>query len=427
MNRVLVIAYFFPPVNSMGSHHVLRLVQHLQDYGWQPVVLTGATMGWRERDERLLAKVPATVEVHRARGLDLTEIWVRYSGSRRSASGGSRPAPLKTQGLTTWLNRWVMIPDKYFPWIRPATALGEQLLEDAKINAIFSTSDPLSDHLVGQRLARRSGLPWVAEFRDLWLGSPYFARNQPTAVHRALHARLERRIVKGASAIVTLSRGIEDYFATIYPFRRSQLIHNCYDPADYPLDGRKPSKFTVVYAGALYSSRSPETFLTGFAKFIRQNRLTSADVEFVWLGLSPDLDVAAMVGRLGLTEFVEQRGQVGHAAVLQAMCSATVLLTIQSPVDNVHVPGKLFEYIGARRPILALAYPGEVASIVHDNKLGWVAAPEVDSVAARLGEAYQAWKTKGHDGLAITAANRFSVQEIVRQLAGVLDSVRATR
>jgi len=431
MKRVLIVSYFFPPASNMGSHRILRFVRHLREFGWEPIVLAGKFARWTPADDGLLERVPSDVEVHRIESVDLAELWQKWCSGSRGTAGSSPAAPAsgapsKTHAITTFLNRWVMIPDKYFPWIRPAARAGAELVRDKQVAAIYSTSDPNSDHLVALRVARRTGAPFVAEFRDLWMGSPYFARAHPTPLHRALHARLERRVVAGASAIVALSAGIRRYFSSAYPGCAPRVIYNCFDPAEYPPAANETTgKFRVLYAGALYSSRSPEPFFAGFSQFVKQHGLSPAAAEFVIVGGSADLDLAAMAGRHGMTDYLRLVGRVSHAESLRRMQSATALLTVQSPDDNVHVPGKLFEYIGAGRPILAMSRPCEAANMIQEHDLGWVAEPDGTAVAATLAAVYAAWKKNGHDGLATQAAGRFSVHESTRQLAEQLEAVCA--
>ena len=421
MKRVLIIAYFFPPASNMGSHRILRFVRHLREHGWEPVVLTGQFPGCPQVDERLLERVPADVEVHRVSSVDLADVWHRLTGRKKSGKvQGRETTPVASQGLTTFLNRWVMVPDKYFPWIGPAARAGRRLLAERRFDAIYSTLDPASAHLVARRIARATGVPWVAEFRDLWLGSPYFSRAQPTALHRAIHAQMERQVVREARLIVALSRGIHEYFTYTYPTRNCRLVYNSFDPGEYgPLPAPSPG-FTVVYAGALYSSRSPAPFLAGWAEFVRQRQLGPAEAHFEIVGGSTDLDLAALARQQQIESHVRLVGRVPHAEALRRMQASTVLLAIQSPDDVVHVPGKLFEYIGARRPILLVSRPCEVAELIAQEQLGWVAAPEPAAVAARLSEVYDQWLAHGHAGLMVNAADRFSIAATTRQLAELL-------
>src|SRR5438067_915683 len=162
MKRVLIISYFFPPTSNMGSHRMLRFVRHLRECEWEPVVLTGKLPGWAHVDDTLLDRLPKDLEVHRVGNIDLTTTWRKLFASTPSAT----PSASQTHGLTTFINRWLMIPDKYFPWISPAARYARGL----KFDAIYSTSDPLSDHLVALRLSRQGSVPWIAEFRDLWIG-----------------------------------------------------------------------------------------------------------------------------------------------------------------------------------------------------------------------------------------------------------------
>ena len=396
MKRVLIVSYPFLPASNMGSHRITRFVRHLREFGWEPVLLTAPD-----------AQAIDDIEIHRVKSVDLTTLWRRLKGTTEGGGSG--------QAVTTSLNRWVMIPDKYFPWIAPAKRVGSRI---RNIDVIYSTSDPLSDHLVARHVSKRLGVSFVAEFRDLLLGSPYFARSHPTPFHRALQARLERLVVRDAAAIVGLSRGIGQYFERTYG-KPTDLIYNCFDPGEYGPTPPLAEMFTVVYAGALYSSRSPEPFLGGFAQFVKQQ----PTARFVIVGNSSDLDLPAMVARHGLEKNVELPGRVPHAEALRRMQSATVLLAVQSPDDSIHVPGKLFEYMGARRPILAMSRPCEVAEMITQNELGWVAEPEANAVAARLAEAYQAW---GANALPTPKAERFTVRETTRQLAAVLDKVLDT-
>src|SRR5579862_4725574 len=427
MKKVLVIAYSFPPITNMGSHRILRFVRHLREFGWEPVVLTGKLTSGAHCDEKLLAKLPPDLNVNRIDSTDLTETWAKLMGRQRASVGtatAKQSTPVKTQGLTTFLNRWVMIPDKSFPWIRPAAAAGVKLIRDLKIDAIYSTSDPLTDHLVARRLAHQTRVPWVAEFRDLWMGSPYLARAQPTPIHRAIHTHLERSVVGGAKTIICLSRGIQQYFTKTYPGCQTRAIYNCFDPDEYPPPAVPVAdKFTVLYTGALYSSRSPVPFFEGWARFLKQCQVPAGAAEFTILGGSSDLDLAGLAKQHGVEDSVKLVGRVAHVEALRQMQSATALLAIQSPEDDIHLPGKLFEYAGARRPIFALSRPCETAEIITENNLGWVVEPDAAAVAAKLMEVHGLWKARGHAGLATQSADRFSIGEAGRKLTGLLEEI----
>ncbi len=427
MKKVLVIAYSFPPVTNMGSHRILRFVRHLREFGWEPVVLTGKLTSGPHCDQKLLAKLPSDLSVNRIESTDLTEAWAKLTKRQRSSvatAPTNQSTPVKTQGLTTFLNRWVMIPDKSFPWIRPASVAGEKLIRDQNIQAIYSTSDPLTDHLVARRLSQRTGVPWVAEFRDLWMGSPYLARAQPTPIHRAIHARMERNVVADAKTIICLSRGIQRYFSETYPGCETRPIYNCFDPGEYPAaSAPDPDRFTVLYAGALYSSRSPVPFFEGWARFLKQCEIHPGAAEFTILGGSSDLDLAGLARHHGVEKSVQLIGRVAHVEALRRMQSATALLAIQSPEDDIHLPGKLFEYAGARRPILAISRPCETAEIITGNGLGWVVEPDAAAVAAKLVEVYGLWRETGHAGLGTQSADRFSIGEAARQLKDLFEEV----
>ena len=420
MKRVLVIAYQFPPVAGMGSHRILRLVRHLHEVGWEPVVMTGQVATGVPVDPQLLDSLPANVEVHRVPSLDLTAMWAAMKKS--NAGLPSEPPSLKSQGFTTFLNRWMMVPDKVFPWIRPAVRAGERLVRDKQIHAIYSTSDPYSDHLVALRLARRHAFPWIAEFRDLWLGGPYFARSQPTSLHRAIHGYFERRVVTHASSVVCVTRGVQRYFDAAYPESRTRLLYNSFDSAEYGTAEPEPDPvFTILYAGAFYSTRSPAPFFAGWARFLAQHRLTPGAARIIVIGGSSDLDLGAMASRFGIAQTVQLVGRVPHAEALRRMRNATALLAVQAPEDDISVPGKLFEYIGARRPLLFVGRPCEPTEMIVRHRLGWVARPDAESVAEALSAIYSAWRTRGHAGIGLPPMPQFSARSAAAQLARLLE------
>ena len=215
------------------------------------------------------------------------------------------------------------------------------------------------------------------------------------------------------SAVIGLSRGISRYFEEKYR-KPVHTIYNCFDPAEYPAATEKPVGLTILYTGALYSSRSPEPFLAGFAKFASRH----PEARFEIAGGSSDLNLPEMVARHGLTGKVALLGRLPHGEVLQKMQTAGALLAIQSPEDDVHVPGKIFEYMGARRPIFAVSRPCETAELAA--QAGIVAAPEAGEIDAKLEELFRR-------GSAATMPEKFSVHEATRQLAAVLDEIAGKR
>ena len=191
--RVLFIGYFYLDAN-LGGVRVRRISRLLPRHGWEPVVLTHQ----RDTSSVAVAAMPG-VRVEEVAAPDLVSLYRKLKNVGRSQPAvvtSGRPEPkAQSIGLTSEINRWLMIPDKQMPWRRAAIRRGRELLAREKFSAIFASLEPRTSLLVAAQLSKESGVPCVFEYRDLWVGNPYYHINQPTAFHRWLHRRLERKAV----------------------------------------------------------------------------------------------------------------------------------------------------------------------------------------------------------------------------------------
>ena len=329
--------------------------------------------------------------------------------------------------FTSKINRWLMIPDKQRPWLKPAIQRGRELLQQEKHDVIFATLDPRTALIAASRLSRQASVPAVLEYRDLWIGNPYYHLTQPTALHRAWHARLERGAIRQAARVTAVCEGIQDYLNEAYAgLLRAPvaLNYNFFDPDEYPPPSPRPGHepFVVSHTGNMYASRTPHQFFEGMQEFIRRLRLTPAQFRFRWAGgLSGINGLDEVLDRTGVRPFIDFLGQVPHRAALQLLVDSDVSLLLQAPDDTIHIPGKLFEAMGARVPILALANPCETARLLERCRAGLVSVYSTESVADTLGEFHRRWQRQERWVFDETAASQFSADTAVGQLARLFD------
>ena len=420
MKRVLIVAAFFPPITGGGVYRTIGFARHLPALGFEPVVLTGPNAGAEGADPGLSATV-AALEVVRAG--HASPISAARSRSTRSA-------------WVTALARaasWVAVPDSYAGWRRDAVRAGLERIARSDIAAIYSTSPPDTDHLVALDLHRASGLPWVADFRDPWIGLGY--RNPPTPWHRAKHTRLLQDVLRQATRIVAATEGTGRWLAGVEPSieARSSVISNGFEDEEWrAVSPHRFDRFTLLHAGRLSDDRTFEPFARGLEAFLSRDPGRRAAVQCLLLG-PHDAAQARVATRPALAGVVRFEGNRPHAETLAMEAGADVLLLVKSRSARYRdlVPGKLYEYIGAGRPVLAIAPEGPAADLVRRLGLGWVADPErPEQIAAALEEAWARRASPasggaggGATGIAPTDRESFTRRRLTERLARTLSEI----
>jgi glycosyltransferase involved in cell wall biosynthesis len=390
VRHVLVVAHFFPPMGGGGVQRVTKFVKYLDGCGWRSTVIAGQPDDYWMRDDSLVADVPASARVVRtaaATGLGLLR------RLRPGGSGSPARASRRSSGAFAALRRagsWFLLPDTYIGWRPFALRAARDELARDPADVILSSGPPETNHVVALQLHRDTGVPWLVDFRDPWF--QLHLHPAPTAWHRARHARMERAVLEGAAAATATTTWLRDLLRQRAPdgLTRLHVIRNGFDAEDFgPTPPPRPptSPLRLVHTGMLTLTRSAEGLLAAISKLHarRPETIGAFDVELVGARESRN-DLAA--ARPELHGCVRLRDYVPHREAIALMQGADVLVLIKhvEPRFRGLVPGKLYEYMGAGRPILALVPDSEAADLV--GTLGWgeVAPPDdPDAIAAALG------------------------------------------
>ena len=423
MRRLLVLCYFYPPLGGGGVHRVLGFTRHLPRHGWECTVVCADAGDYWVSDESLLAGVPRATEVIRVRGGSALSAWL---GLTRAASG--RRSTRAFSGLRK-LSDWWLIPDSYVGWSRRARAAAERRARRGGFDAMLSSSPPDSVHLAALAVHRRIGLPWVADFRDPWVGLHF--RMPPSAWHRARHAALERAVLEGADVVLTASRTHMDGIAARGAERPRRVVHlpNGFEPeaapsASAPAASGGRERFDLLFTGTLAQMPDAEVLLEAlhdwFARHPEARRRVRA--RFAGPYETGYEDRAIALGLKGIVEFLGPRP---HAESLALQRGAGVLLLWKPRNYPTMVPGKLYEYLDSGRPVLAVLPPGDEAGALVERAGGEVVAPgDRAALAARLERRYSAWKA-GEAGPSARPAwlAEHTRERLAARLAGVLDEL----
>lgn len=385
MRKVLIIAYYFPPSGGPGVQRVLKFVQYLRDFAWEPVVLTVRDGTFPARDESLLAKIPDGVDVYRTDLFEPYDLYRRFTG--RTKSDGVDVNTLKsadagrslTESISEVIRATLFIPDARIGWKRYAVKEGMRIIREEGIDAIYSSSPPYTCSLIARDLKRRSGLPWIAGFRDPWTGflttpDRWFA---PAAIDR----RLERSVFTEADAVDVAWTGIMEDARRKYPELPETKFHhlpNGFDSADFPevdRSERTDDRFTVTYTGSMYGVRTPREFLDAVAALIESEEIPTDRIRLRFIGRFGD-EVHDMFRTFPHPGIIDVEGYMPHAdSIRQLFLSDALLLVVDTTGDSAHiVPGKVYEYIGTGRPVLAIApEEGAIAELIEETGAGFVA------------------------------------------------------
>ena len=373
--KVLILAYYFPPLGMGGVQRITKFVKYIPLFGWKPYVLTVKEVEYLAKDPSLLKDALSQAEIIRTGSFDPLRVWFILKNIFKKRK--DKDKPIKAHLIRTFRRlSWLFFPDNKVGWIPLALMKGLSLCRREKIDLIFSSSPPPSLHLTGYLLKVLTGIPWIADFRDPWSG--YKLESFPTPLHLFLKKRMERLIVNNADRVSTANPAITKELETRYPHsRKICLIDQGYDEEDFGTSQSFSSEvFTIGYLGTLGPDCDPEPFFAALGELINQKMIPKEKVKFVHVGLPVGIDLEDLVEKYKLKEVVQQKGYLSHGEALSQMGKVSLLLLVTTDHPGVF-PAKIFEYLRLKKPILGLVPPkSEIAKFLTEMNVGEVVSLE---------------------------------------------------
>ncbi|MEW6077777.1 MAG: glycosyltransferase [Thermodesulfobacteriota bacterium] len=410
---ILMIAYLFPPLGGSGAIRPLKLAKYLPDYGWIPVVHTVKNPDWYyARDPDLIRELPEDVVITRSHMFKSS--WI-YSALN----------PLRSRVMDRFIRRFLLHPDSQVGWLPLACLTALKLVKRYPIKAIYSTSGPLTNHLIAQFVKSRTGLPWVAEFRDEWLEDP--ALNLPTRHHYRMHYHLEQGIVRKADRVVVMAPAFGDFLAKhVTDTEKFLWLPAGYDAAEFvmPQPSKQSTVFRLVFTGLFYNSFRPNSLLAAVNRLISQGDIPREKIRICFVGANTiaDLDVP---DDYRVCEFT---GFLSRVKALEQLARADMaLLLLSRERGSGVIPSKLFDYLAAGRPILALVPPeGAAAGLIRDTRAGEVVDfNDQAGIQSAVSRYFHQWLK---DGRVLTETDpevvqQYTLKSLVKTLADHLDQL----
>jgi glycosyltransferase involved in cell wall biosynthesis len=423
--KVLIVAYYFPPMGLSGVQRTVKFAKFLPKYGWKPTVLTIEPAGYYAFDETLLKEMEdAGVRIVRTRSYDVNRLFKRRGVVKMPSE--------RVRKILQFFGDFLLIPDTKIGWKSKAIKAGMQLLSQERFDLIFATAPPQTDFLVGAALKKKSGIPLVVDYRDAWLDYPF--KYFPTPAHRLLHRHLEKKVLKAADRVIVTHRRVKESILRRHRFvgyNEVIIISQGYDTDDYPSPAdehrARPLRMKIAHAGTFYADRNPSVFLRALAHVLQANPKMRGRVEVDFIGNIREED-RQTVKRLDLQPVVNFVGYLPHKECVKVLAESEVLWFV---IDNDYqTPGKLYEYFGARKPIIASVVEGYTKQLIDESKAA-ISVPlkNVAAHEAALLEQFKRYEQKKLQHVSEAFALRFNrltlTSELAKQFESLMDYDRA--
>lgn len=375
MKRVLVITYYWPPVGGSGVQRWVKFAKYLPSEGWQPVIYTPSNPDMGSVDESLLSDIPAEAEIIKMPIFEPYGIYRKLTGSKgqikiESNSGGDGKKSLLKR-ISLWIRSNFFMPDPRCLWIGPSIRFLKKYLKEHPVDIIVSTGPPQSMHLIARGVSLATGIPWIADFRDPWTRIFYFKHLKLSRWARRKHFELEQKVLDDATAVVAVSPLVQADFAAMTS-TPVHLVTNGYDESDYTDEVAQDEYFNIVHTGLLTAEGNPVELWKALGERCRSDAEFASSFKLTLAGKT-DAAVLDSIRQAGLTEYMIDLGYIDHnKAVLQQRKASVLILPIrEEPETKAILPGKLFEYLAARRPIVGVGTgEGAMATVLKETGAG---------------------------------------------------------
>jgi len=435
MKNLLIIAYYFPPSGGPGVQRVLKHIQYLPEFGWKPIVLTVSNGQFPARDESLLEKIPSDVPVYRSHIYEPYDLYRKLTGKKPGTAIDVNVIKKEGQELTfkekiaELIRATFFIPDARIGWRLSAAKMIKQIQRKHKIDAIYSSSPPYTCSLIARNFKRRSGLPWVAGFRDPWRG--FISVPKRWFIPEIIDLMMEKSVFTEANAIECAWEGIIKDALGKYPRLNKNKFHhvpNGFDSADFPnVEKKRNEKFTVTYTGSMYGRRNPASFFEAIEKLIKENKINPDNLKLRFIGRFGN-EVHEMFNNASFKNSIEIIDYIPHEKSIEYLMLSDALLLVvdESKESNEIVPGKVYEYIGVKRPVITIApHDGAIAKLMEETRSGRVAhQSEIDLTAEIILDYYNQWESESWNYNPIDEKIRkYERKESARMLSELLDGL----
>ena len=420
--KVLIITYYWPPAGGSGVQRWLKFVKYLQDFGIEPIVYTVDNGAYLKEDFTLIDEIPTNIAVLKQPIWEPTNLlfWKKQNQQQSGISNAS------TGGFLSFVRGNFFIPDPKVFWIQPSVKYLQKYLDKNNVSIIISTGPPHSMHLIAEKLHKRNNIKWLADFRDPWSNLYYNKDFKQVSFAIRRNMQLEKRVLKNADCVLTVSNTLNKEFSKVA--KKVVTITNGFDDeVGASINETLDTLFSISYIGLLPKQSNPTILFKVLAELCVEDLSFKQNLKLNFIG-DICLEVKKEIASNGLIEHTSFLGYVSHKEAIAYQNKSQILLLLIPNVKNNEgiLTGKLFEYLKAQRPILALGPEnGDLATILKETSGGTIVdfKDEV-KLKKQLKELYAKYKKKA---LFVNSKNinKYHRKELTKNLASLLKSLNS--
>ncbi|MEK6616900.1 MAG: glycosyltransferase family 4 protein [Bacteroidota bacterium] len=427
MKKVLIITYYWPPSGGAGVQRWLKFVKYLREFGWEPIVYTPENPEAPAIDNSLLKDVPTNLTVLKTKIWEPYNLYKNFIGQKKDEKINAgflteKKKPGLAEKISIWIRGNMFIPDARRFWIKPSVEFLSEYLMKNPVDAMVSTGPPHSMHLIALGLKNKINIPWLVDFRDPWTNIDFYDKLMLTKSSDEKHKQLEKKVLRNADAVVAIGWNMAEDFKKIVD-RKIEIITNGYDEDDFPKkEITLDEKFSISHIGAMNADRNPKILWAALSELLSENAELKNDLKIHFVGKT-DFSVFNDLGKYNLTPFVVKTNYLPHNKITEVMQSSQLLLLAINNTPNSAgvISGKLFEYLAAKRPILAIGLEnGDAARIIRETNSGTIIDfRDKEKMKREIQKMYSAYKEEKLHANGSTISN-YSRKEETKMLTQVL-------
>ena len=449
MKKVILIAFYFNQVNEIASKRLRALAKYLPQFGWEPIVIV-PDLGFipKENDDlncRIIYTEYEDMFSHfsnkfkKSKSNDFADS-SDFSDSKDSIEFNDDKLKDSTFYSNPIASKAISIagevfayPDGMKYWYESAFKEASKIMDTEEIDAIISSSWPITCHTIAKDLKEHQDIPWIADLRDLWNLNPYVSH---TFIRNYFEKRLELKTFENADALTTTTDLAAETLSTLHPMSRIVPILSGYDKDDFKfleelvskkddLSSDSPEKLKFIYAGSLYGGKRDPTYLFEAIRQLEdENKLDPSKISIEFYGDSTGLEDIA--NRYGLLDIVHIGGKIAHDEVLKKQLNSDVLLLISwdNEKEKMFIPGKIYEYFALKKPVLSIGYKeGSLKDLIEETKVGYHVS-SLESTKEALLKIYEEFVENGTVELnADMNIEDYSMENMAKKFADLLNEL----
>ncbi len=426
MKRVLVITYYWPPAGGPGVQRWLKFVTYFKEFGIDPIVFIPDNPHYPITDESIGSELPEGIQIIRfpiKEPYGFANLISKKKITQVSSGIITKRKQSVLEKVLLWIRGNFFIPDARIGWVKPSINFLRNFITDHHVEAIITSGPPHSLHLIGKSLKEETGIKWVADFRDPWTTIHYHKSLRLTKRAQKKHIALESEVLTKADHVVVTSATTKKEFQKITQ-TPIEVITNGYDSNDnFKLN--LDIKFTLSHIGSLLSNRNPIILWEALSELCSENPEFSKDLLIQLAGSVSDA-ILISIQKYGLMDQCVALGYLSHQKAIQLQYNSQVLLLIEMnlPETKAIIPGKLFEYLAAKRPILAIGpVDSDVEKIIEETNSGsYFGYSEKEKLKKQISLFYSEYR-EGHLTLNSKGLSKFSRKTLTSKMSDLIKSL----